>query len=517
MTSVILTTPRVYQSNNIVIIKILAGCLSGTLMPLAFAPFNLWLITILLLIPLWWGWSLTPKQAALQGYLFGLGMFGFGINWIYISLYEYANVPLVLAILATILVVVVLSTYPAVIGYISVIFVKKLGGIYPLLIIPGIWTILEWVRSWLFGGFPWLLIGYSQIDSPIGKLAPYIGIFGIGWVTVWSSILLWIIIKSKNLLVIFSYLLILLLLVLGLNVLGNIAWTKPVDVLPLRITLIQGNISQEEKWQVDQLNQIINLYTGLSFSKHKMTDIIIWPETAIPGFYQYLTNFFNFLDNQARADHVRYLIGILTEMPEKNIFHNSVVIIGEPVKFYHKRHLVPFGEYLPLGEQLGQYLQQWIKIPMANLQPGNQEQQPFFYVKGQPVGISICFEAAFSDIIRTALPKATWLVNVSNDAWFKDSLAPHQHLQMIRMRALETGRYIARATNNGISAIINDRGILVNTAPQFCTQVIHGMVQPRSGITPYTKLGDSPILGLASLSLVLGLYLTSNFSKKNFK
>ncbi|MER2602926.1 MAG: apolipoprotein N-acyltransferase [Candidatus Competibacter phosphatis] len=478
---------------------------AGALLPLAFAPFGIWPLAILLPAILSWSWDHTsPRRAAARGGLFGLGAFGFGIYWIFISLHDYGNAPAVFAALATFAVVAVLALYPTVLGYLIGRWGPPPGPVRWLLVLPALWTLLDWVRSWLFTGFPWLAVGYSQTDSPLGDLAPYLGVFGVGWAVLASAGLLRALLHSDRGQERLLWLGMLAALWLGAWSLGRISWVEPAGP-PLRVALVQGNIAQDRKWQPAVLEETLRRYVQLSLSEHGRADVIVWPETAIPIFQDEVHAFLTALAESARRANVDYVTGIPTGSWETNVFHNSVIGIGRSPGIYQKRRLLPFGEYLPL-RSFFLFFRDWVNIPMADFTPGEHD-QPLLRAGGQPVGISICFEAVFGDEIRLALPEATWLINVSNDAWFKDSTAPHQHLQIVRMRALEMGRYLARATNTGLSAILDDRGRIMSRGAQFEVEVIRGEVRPLRGLTPYARFGDLPVVLTMLCLLGTGLFL----------
>ena len=483
---------------------------AGAAMPLAFAPFGFWPLAVLLPIVLLWGWDgAAPARAALRGGLFGVGQFGFGIYWIPISLHDYGGAPLPFAALATFAVVLVLALYPAATGWLLCRWGPPPGPNRWLLFFPAWWTLLEWVRSWLFTGFPWLAPGYSQIDAPLGQLAPYVGVFGVGWAVILGAGLLWAAARSRDWRGRSGWAGWLAALWLGAWGLGRMSWVESAGP-PLRVAIVQGNIGQDVKWQPNRLDETLERYVQLSLPEHGRSEVIVWPETAIPAFYQDALPFLDALGEKARQDRVDYVTGIPTGSWETEIFHNSVISVGASPAFYSKRRLLPFGEYLPL-RWFFLFFRDWVSIPMADFLPGDRK-QPLLRAGGQPVGVSICFEAVFGSDIRQDLPEATWLINVSNDAWFKDSTAPHQHLQIARMRALETGRYMARATNTGISAIIDDRGRIAAQGAQFQPVVVRGDIRPLRGLTPYGRFGDWPIMVLAMASFALGLFLAKRHS-----
>ena len=488
---------------------------SGALVPLAFAPFAIWPLAILLPALLLWLWEgRTPARAAWRGALFGLGMFGIGISWVYVSLHDYGHAPAAFAALVTLLLVLVMALYPMAAGYLLARL--RPGPVKWLLIAPALWALLEWVRGWLFSGFPWLALGYSQIDSPLGKLAPYLGVFGVGWAVLvsaglvlllfhgdWRHRLLW----GSGIIFFWS----------GAWGLGQLDWVEPVGE-PIRVSLVQGNISQDQKFDPDRLRSTLRRYAQLSGEAAADSDVIVWPETAIPVFYQDAEGFVRTLEAQAIDSGVDYLIGVPSGSRNEGIFHNSVVSQGRSHGFYHKHRLVPFGEYLPLRSLLT-FFHGLVDIPMADFTPGRADQS-LLRAGGHPVGVSICYEAVFGDEIRLSLPQARFLVNVSNDAWFGDSLGPRQHLEIARMRALEAGRYMARATNTGISAFIDNYGRIIARSEQFRTEVLRTRLQPLRGATPYVHMGDGAIVIFLILLLGLGIALTrfrQSYSKQDYR
>ncbi|MDG4552215.1 MAG: apolipoprotein N-acyltransferase [Candidatus Contendobacter sp.] len=478
---------------------------AGALLPLAFAPFGIWPLAILLPAVLLWSWDgATPRRAAIRGGLFGLGLYGFGIPWIFISLHDYGNAPAPFAALATFIMVLAMALYPAALGGLIARWGPPPGPARWLLVFPALWTLLDWVRSWLLSGFPWLAIGYSQIDAPLGQLAPYAGVFGVGWAVLLSSGLLRTLFGRGDWRARLGGLGLLAALWLGAWGLGRVDWVEPAGA-PLRVAIVQGNVTQDRKWDPDVLDETLTRYVQLSLPEQNRSAVIVWPETAIPALLDEVRPFVAALAGAARQAGVDYVTGIPTGSRETGVFHNSIIGLGRSPGLYHKRRLLPFGEYLPLrGFFL--FFRDWVDIPMADFTPGGRE-QPLFRAGGQPVGLSICFEAVFGEEIRRALPDATWLINLSNDAWFKDSAAPHQHLQIARMRAMEVARYLARATNTGVSAIVDERGRIQTRGPQFQAEVIRGAVQPLRGSTPYARFGDWPAVAMVIGLLILGLFL----------
>ena len=482
----------------------LLAFIAGALLPLAFAPFGFWPLALVLPMVLLWSWDgVTLRRAGLRGGLFGLGAYGFGIYWVFISLHAYGNAPIPFAVLATALMVLVMALYPAAFGGLVARWGPPPGPTRWLLVFPALWTLLDWVRSWLFTGFPWLAVGYSQTDAPFGQLAPWVGVFGVGWALLFSAGLLWTLLNSGGRARL-GWLGLLAVFWLGAWGLGWVSWVEPAGPM-LRVAIVQGNIAQDRKWEPDTLDETLTRYVRLSLPEQGRSDVIIWPETAIPALLDEVRPFVTALTGEAQKAGVDYVTGIPTGSWETSVFQNSIIGLGRSSGLYHKRRLLPFGEYLPLrGFFL--FFRDWVDIPMADFTPGDLE-QPLFHAGGQPVGLSICFEAVFGSEIRRALPEATWLINLSNDAWFKDSTAPHQHLQIARLRALEVGRYLARATNTGVSAIVDEQGRIKARGPQFQAEVIRGEVQPLRGLTPYARFGDWPAVAMMIGLLILGLFL----------
>jgi apolipoprotein N-acyltransferase len=282
--------------------------------------------------------------------------------------------------------------------------------------------------------------------------------------------------------------------------LDHVEWTG-VRGDPLKVALVQGNIAQETKWEPANFKHTLTRYMTLTFDLAP-TDLVVWPETAIPAFYdQMQDSLIPQLDDELRKMHTVLLTGIPVLEKTTWRYYNSVVSLGEEHRFYYKQHLVPFGEYLPLRGVLGDSLDA-LAVPNADFSSG-EANQPLLVADGYPIATSICFEVAFAEEIRRDMPEAALLVNVSNDGWFGNSLAPHQHLEMARLRARETGRPMLRATNTGISAIIDYTGRIIARSPQFEEAVVTGTITPRQGATPYVLLGNTPVVVLTVLCLLV--------------
>ncbi len=483
----------------------LLALLAGAILPLAYAPFDFIFLAVLapaLLFALWL--QVSPRQALVRGYLFGVGMFGVGVSWVFVSMYENGGVGLAMSLFLTSVFVLFLSLFPAVLGY---GLARLLPWPHPaaqrlklLLLFPVGWVLWEWVRGWFFTGFPWLALGYSQIDGPLAGIAPVLGVYGVslaaalsaGWLVlllcggwVWRSA------AALGLAIVWG----------GAVALNNLSWVQPIGQ-PLKVSLLQGNIPQDLKWLWDLRDPTLELYTNLTRASWD-SDLIVWPETAVPALYHEVADFFDSLAAEANQHGSALLMGVIYQEPNDGPYYNSVVSVGgaTPRQFYHKRHLVPFTEYLPLEGVLGG-LVKFMQVPMSDFSAGDNAAP--LAVAGQRVGISICYEDAFGEETIEALPEATLLVNVTNDAWFGHSIAPQQHLQMARMRALEAGRPLLRATNTGLTAVMDERGRVLSQAPQFEVYALHDTVQPMQGLTPYGRFGNMPVVTAVLIIMVGG-------------
>lgn len=480
--------------------------LAGAILPLAFAPFHLYLLAFVVPAILIWLWfDVSRHRAILRAYLFGIGFFGVGVTWIAVSMVRFGGIAMPLASFLTGLFVLIWACFPALVAYVVHRWFR-VGAPWQtvLLVIPSLWTLSEWTRGWIFSGFPWLSLGYSQVSGPLYGFAPVIGVFGVSWLVLCCSGLLLLMLVSQSLKRRVQCG-VALAGVIGLSLLlGQIQWTQPIGH-SLKASLIQGNIAQNLKWLPEQRQPSIELYTRLT-QENWDSDVIIWPETALPAYFHQARSYLSHLAEEAKQHDASVLIGMpVLDVENERRYYNSFVLLGDEFAFYHKQHLVPFGEFVPLKSLLGGFFD-FFHIPMADFSSGEREDNTL-PVAGLHAGISICYEDAFGEEVIKALPKANFLINVSNDAWFGDSFAPHQHLQMAQMRALETGRPMLRGTNNGVSAVIDARGEIIATSPQFKQHVLTAAIQPMQGNTPYVWLGNYFVLVLCLCSLILPLWL----------
>lgn len=480
---------------------------------LGFAPFYLFPIPIITLAVLlgFCHKSRTPMRAALLGFCFGMGLFCAGVTWIYVSLHDFGAMPMPIAVIALIILCAYLSLFPA----LSVWILAKLRLTSPLIwatVAAALWMLFEWLRGYLFTGFPWLALGYSQAPfSPLAGFAPIIGVYGISLVLIFSAALLflWAETGFRK----WRYGLPFILIWFGSFGLQAIEWVKP-EGEPITVSLLQGNIAQDLKWREDHLENSMETYAKLILESDSR--LIVTPEISIPLFSDVMPqSYLSHLAAHARNNDGDVLIGLAERTVDgSDDYYNTMFSYGSaPEQRYRKHHLVPFGEFIPLKPVFG-WVIQVLQIPLSDFSRGSLDQQPMD-LAGQRVAINICYEDVFGEEIIYQLPQATMLVNVSNDAWFGRSIGPQQHLQISQMRALETGRYMLRATNTGVTAIIDERGRVLQTIEIFTTAALHGLAQGFSGATPYVRAGNYPVLGLAGLLVCIGLMSALSRRTKN--
>jgi apolipoprotein N-acyltransferase len=471
----------------------------GAVTLFGFAPFGFFPLPLLSFAALLWLWLRAgqARRAGILGFAFGLGYFGAGVSWIYVSLHDFGGMPAAITAMVTALFCAYLALFPAVAGWLASRLAPK-GGATFVLAAAAAWTVGEWLRGWLFTGFPWLTVGYSQVpDSPLAGYAPLFGVFGVSFATLVVAGLVQLLVVGAGRRL-SAALAIGLLLAAGFG-LTRIAWTTPAGA-PLSISLLQGNIPQEIKFREDRL--IHQLQTYFDLVKNNPAQLIILPESAVPLLRtQVPEGYLEQLEDFAKERGADLLVGLFDYTESTGDIYNSVISLGtSPTQIYHKHHLVPFGEFVPLKPLVGWVYDTFLHIPLADQASGARIQEPI-KVAGQRVAVDICYEDAFGAEIIRQLPEATLLVNVSNDAWFGERIAPWQHTQIAQARALETGRYMLRATNTGVTSIIDYRGEVIDHVPQLTTAALLGKVQGRQGATPYVRTGNAPIVAL-SLAII---------------
>ena len=486
---------------------------------LAFAPFHIWpvsLAALFFLFALWLRAASTWRSAAI-GFVWGLGLFIAGVPWIFVSLHFYGAMPAILAAIATFLFCCYLSIFPALAGVFHhrvALRFKLPPTLVLILSMPACFVIFEYVRGWFFSGFPWLVFGYSQTPGglsllslpPLMGYAPVFGVFGISWLLAMTAGLVALLTRGiagvvwsrRGRLAAGA----MIVAVWGLGVaLHGISWSKPAGK-PLTVALLQGNIEQSLKWRADQLAPTLASY--LSLVENTGARLIILPETALPlPLHDVPADYLAALKRRSDSNGGDTILGVtIVERGEssgspRTVANSAITLGGSAPQRYDKQHLVVFGEFVP---PLLSWVYNWLQIPVGSMTAGTTDQKPM-RVAGHAVAINICYEDAFGAEIARQLPEAELLVNMSNMAWFGRYLASDQQTQFSQMRSLETGRWMLRSTNTGVTAAINDKGEIVKALPQFVRGSLEVEAQPHTGTTPYVLWKDWLVLGLLVLAL----------------
>ncbi len=507
-------------------VYLLLSCIAGTVTTLAFAPFHqIWLVFITQAVVFTIWQQLSPLRAWFSGWVFGIGLQCSGAGWIYYSLHVHGGTHPLFAALIIFLLACYLSIYTGFAAYVVTRFCPRNETARMLLFYPAAWVVFEWTQGYIMTGFAWMQTGYTQIDLPLSGYAPILGNHFISGLVAMCAGALALVFRRLYVRVLkptgeaaagstaqssdtpyFVKLLLLLALVwLVGGVIKPINWTQPQGD-PVKVSIIQGNIPQAVKWRREMRQPTMDRYRQLTLQQDDDVDLIIWPETAIPDYWYRVQPFVKEMKLAMQARDTDLIFGIFVKNENRQLL-NSVLNVNGDV--YHKRHLVPLGEFIPL-RFLIDFFRRWVDIPMSDIASGADD-QPLLRAAGIPLGISICFEEAFSRDVLITLPEAQLLVNVSNDAWFEDSHQSYQHHEIARMRALETGRYMVRSTNTGISSMIGPHGEVLRQAPHFKVAVLTGEVQPMVGSTPYVLWGDYLVLFICGSLLVFWIarYYTS--------
>ena len=478
----------------------LLAALLGALTPLGFAPIGWFPIPILTLAGLFWLVRTAPPGEAFRlGWAYGLSMFLFGVSWVYVSISTYGGMPAPLAALATLLFCAFIALMP---GAALALAARLISApeVRLALALPAAWALLEWTRGWIFTGFPWLALGYSQAPvSPLAGYAPVLGVYGVSLLAALSAAALALLAERPK-----TALSFLATLWLGGWGLQQHHWTQATGA-PISVALLQGNIAQEMKFRPEKLDATLRHYARAVLASE--AKLIVLPETAVPVFRSDISpEYLNLLGDHARGRDGDVLLGIPeTDGEDANgqlRYFNSIISLGSsPEQSYRKTHLVPFGEFVPFGFRWAVNL---MSIPLGDFTRGNIDQPPIA-AAGEKLAVNVCYEDVFGEERIHAARDATLLINISNDAWFGDSWAPWQHLQIGAMRSLETDRWQLRANNTGVTAILDNQGQVRALIKPFTTGTLSGSAQGRQGITPYMRWGNWAFLGLAGGLLAAGV------------
>ncbi|WP_442862101.1 apolipoprotein N-acyltransferase [Bordetella sp. 02P26C-1] len=517
---------------------------AGAVHAMTFAPgplpvWSLALVEILTLACLAYTSMQAPRVATafLRGWVFNFASYSLGLYWIFVSLHHYGGLAAPLAVAGVLALAAFLALFPAVACALARWLTPPLPSgedapsswprvLMAPLCFAAAWGLLEWLRATVLTGFPWLNIGYAHVDSPIAGWAPVLGVHGMAFFAAFAAAALAGLWRPqslktdrpdvpRNLVCALA-----LLLVLAGWPLANITWSRPTGE-PLRVRLVQGNVEQSQKFDPQLLESGIQRHLELAALPTPAAQLIILPETVLPIFQDRLDPAIWQAWRSIAARHTAVIamgVPLRTRGADgRDSFTNSVIGFtaetpleqlrsGTPALRYDKQHLVPWGEYVPPGFR---WFIDMLNIPLGDFDRG-AERQPPFHVGDQYVAFNICYEDLFGIELLPALhpsdngePGATILANVSNLGWFGNTWALRQHLQIGRLRTLETARPMLAATNTGITAAIDAQGQVAAQLPPHQAGILPVSVQGMTGLTPYARWGDKPVLGILALILVV--------------
>ena len=481
---------------------------AGASLPVSFAPFEWWPVAVVVPALLIWLWDgATPRRAAVLGFWFNFGTFAAGTYWLYISLRLIGHAPIPLALFLMLGLAAIMGAYHALLGWAVAKFLPPRGALRWLVGIPGAWLLVEWWRGWFLSGFGWLSLGYAHTDNWLGALAPLIGQYGLGLLTLVMAGVLVTLLQgtSRERIVAGATFVIIWAVAFSLR---GIEWTQPFG-RPIEVAVVQGAVPQDKKW-TGNVDEIVALYQTRTREAYG-ADIIFWPESAIPDLANYHVNLYREIYQEASARGSALIVGTLRAEPDpvtgEDDYYNSVLAMDRAttgIEWHDKHHLVPFVEFVPVPS----FVRTWLKLrdlPYSDFNRGAAQQEPLS-ASGQKIAAGVCYEDAYGSTLLPVMDRATMLANVTNDSWFGRSTARYQHLQISRLRAMETGRPMVRAANDGVSAVIGSQGEIVSKAPEYEANVMRARVQPRMGITPYARTGNWPAVCLALVFGLAGAY-----------
>ncbi len=481
---------------------LLVAIACGALVTFSLAPYNIWPASLLSLAGFIFILDKThPAQAFWRGWAYGLGLFGFGVSWVYVSIHEHGHAAVPLALLLTAAFCAGLALLPALQAFLWVRFARN-SWLGVSLGFPALWVLFEWLRSWLLTGFPWLYLGYAHLQTPLAGWAPIGGVFSLSFFVALSASLIFAAIKWRSNKGLFASAAVLLLVWGAGAALTKVEFTAPKNNETMSVALVQPNIPLEKKWDKAYFPAIVADFNEQTLAAMD-ADLILWPESAIPAFYQRLDAVIKPLAERAKLDNTALVFGIPYQ-GEQDGYYNGIVAEGAGSGIYFKQRLVPFGEYVPM-EQWLRGLIAFFNLPMSHFRIG-PDNQTMLKAKDYQLGTYICYEVVYPDLVANTARQADLLVTISNDSWFGRSIGPIQHLQMAQMRALENGRYMLRGTNNGVTAVIDQRGQITAQLPQFEQGVLRSNAVAYTGSTPFSRLGSWPVLLLCALLAVAAMH-----------
>ncbi len=495
---------------------------AGALLTLSLEPFGWWPLALVSSAILFFCIEAgNVKQVFSRCLFYSLGLFGSGASWVYVSIHDFGYTSVALAASLTFLFCFFIALVNALawLCYPLVIRGGRASGITRILAFAATGLLTEQLRSWLFTGFPWLYAGYSQTESLLAGWAPIAGVYGISFILYLSGAVLagiyrltWNqpgqanIRKSQ-----YGFLILAALPWLAGPALKSIEWTTVAEK-PLSASIIQANISQHDKWRPQMLGPSLDIYRQMSKNEWREGNLVLWPEAAIPLEYHRARAFLQQAGALATRNNASLVTGIpYREQSDAMPVFNSVVALGNGSGLYHKQRLVPYGEYVPL-EAIASTILSIFELPLSSMSAGDADQAALRIGQWQSRPL-ICYEIVYPGLAAEAAQTSDALITVSNDSWFGASIGPLQHLQMAQMRALENGRYLLRATGNGVSAIVNHKGRLVAKSEQFEREVLRGQFFLASGTTPWSAAGYRLVHLLAPLLLAL-IYFYERYNSR---
>jgi len=474
---------------------------AGALTTLALAPFALWPLAILSIALFYLGLrELGPRQALGRGWCYGFGLFLAGTSWVYVSIHDYGAASVPLAAFLTLGFCAGIALFFALAAWLWARWLRRSEApLADALAFAALWLAQEAFRGWFLTGFPWLYAGYSQLDGPLAGLAPLGGVWLLSFSLALSAALLSNLarLRERRRFLAIGLTLLIAPWVAGLALQGH-AWTTPAGA-PLKVAALQGNVPQNLKWDPAQLNAQLALYRDLSL-RAQPVDLIVWPETAVPVLKEFAEGYLDAMAQFAQSRQAALITGVpirQTNPHGEKRYYNAITVVGQGQGSYLKQKLVPFGEYVPLQEVL-RGLIAFFDLPMSDFARGAAD-QPLLQAKGYRIAPSICYEVVYPELSASLAARSQLLLTVSNDTWFGTSIGPLQHLQMAQMRALEAGRWMIRATNNGVTGLIDPFGRIAVQIPQFQQAVLYGEVVPMQGLTPYLQWRAWPLAILCGL------------------
>ncbi len=501
--------------------KILLAILLGALQVFAFAPFNQWWIlypSFVGLFLLLKTCSKTKKHFFIVIFAFNIAMFVATIHWILVSMELFGGMPIAVSVLLLLVLCAYLALFPTIALWAGTRLINISDKIRYLLAIPVFWLVMDWARGYFLTGFPWAYLGYSHADTPLVGFAPVLGVEGI-------TLSIMIICGALTLLIQKKHVNLSLTVIISLIISGYLLTKINYTILQpaINVALVQGNILQKDKWVTSKLYPALRHYVSLTEeipSKNTpdliKNELVIWPESAIAALELEMQSFLQPLDRTLKKEHKTLITGIIDYKLKSDQYYNTLIALGDLPKGdgyslyntnrYQKNHLLPIGEFVPFADLL-RPLAPYFDLPMSSFSRGNVI-QPNLKTKQGLLAAAICYEIAFPDLLRQNVhPNTGILLNISNDAWFGESLDANQHLQIARMRSIELARPLLRSTNTGISAIFDNKGVEIGRIVTNVSGVFRAKVRPALGTTPYQRMGNTPLYIYVLFILILVLVL----------